>query len=71
MRCSRMRGYGSWSIGWREGERLPPQPPGRPPMFFYVLVAIVLIVCVRVAFETGNPMALLIGLGVLMGIMKS
>jgi hypothetical protein len=70
MRCSRMRGYGSWCIGWREGERLPPGPPSKPGIFFYGFMALVVFSCVKVGIETGNFMGFLLGLAVVAGLVK-
>lgn len=72
LRCRKMRGYGSWCMGWKEAERLPPGPPGNGPgIFFYCIVGLIVLTCGKVALETGNPAALLIGLGIIAGVMKS
>lgn len=68
-----MRGYGSWSIGWREGERQRGQPSGDPGsgmIFLYAFMALVVFCCFKVAVETGNFVAVLIGLGVVAGLLK-
>lgn len=73
MRSSRMRGYGSWSIGWREGERSPGPPPGNPwgcGVVAIGFIVLLLVTSVKVALETGNGMALLIGLAVAAGIIQ-
>lgn len=70
MRSSRMRGYGSWCMGWREAERKPSPPSGGPGIFFFAFMALVVFSCVKVAIETGNPMAFLIGLAVVAGIFQ-
>lgn len=70
MRCSRMRGYGSWCMGWREGERLPPGPPGKPGIFFWGFMALLVFSFVKVGIETGNSMGFLLGLAVVAGLMK-
>lgn len=73
MRSSRMRGYGSWSIGWREGERNPGPPP--EDSWGCVIVSIgfiILLLCVslKTAVETGSGMAILIGLAIAAGIIQ-
>jgi hypothetical protein len=69
MRSSRMRGYGSWTIGWREGERLPPGPSQGPGCLFWGFIAVLLYTCVQVAIQ-GHPFALLLGLAILIGAVK-
>lgn len=69
MRSHRMRGYGAWCQGWRDAERLPPGPPQRPGIIFWGFIVLVLFSCIQVALQ-GNPMALLIGLAVLAGVLK-
>lgn len=69
MRCSRMRGYGSWSIGWREGERLPPGPPHKPGCLFWAFIGLVLYACVVTALQ-GHPFAIILGLAILGGALK-
>lgn len=68
MRSSRMRGYGAWCQGWRDGQRLPPSQGG-PGIFFWLFILLVLVTCVQVAIQ-GHPFALLLGLAVLAGAMK-
>jgi hypothetical protein len=73
VRCKRMRGYGSWSIGWREGERQRGQPLGDPGcgmLFLYAFLALVVFCCLKVTIETGNFMGVLIGLAVVAGLLK-
>jgi hypothetical protein len=65
-----MRGYGSWTIGWREDERAHPGPPDKPGVVFWCLIALVIFVCMKVAME-GNPFAILIGLSILAGAIKA
>lgn len=69
MRNHRMRGFGSWSLGWWEAERLPPGPPHKPGCFFWGFIALVLFSCIKVALE-GHPFALLLGLAVLAGAIQ-
>lgn len=68
MRCHRMRGYGVWCAGWREGER---RGGGGPGIFFYGFMLLVVFSFFKVALETGNPMAFVLGLAVIAGIIKS
>jgi len=73
VRSSRMRGYGSWCIGWREGERQRGQPLGDPGcgmFFFYAFFALLVFYCFKVSAETGNFMGVLIGLAVVAGLLK-
>jgi len=69
MRSSRMRGYGSWTIGWREGERLPPGPPQGPGWLFWGFVGVLLFSCLQVALQ-GHPFALILGLAILAGAVR-
>jgi len=64
-----MRGYGSWTIGWREGERLPPGPPHKPGVLFWAFIGLVLFSCVQVALQ-GHPLAILFGLAILAGALN-
>jgi hypothetical protein len=74
MRSSRMRGYGSWCIGWREGERrspVPPQEPGGCGMLMFLgFMLLVVVSFLKTSFETGNPMGLILGLAVVAGVVK-
>ncbi|NDD54931.1 hypothetical protein EBZ39_13885 [bacterium] len=71
MRSSRMRGYGSWCMGWREAERKPSPPSSEGPgIFFFAFMALVVFSCAKVAIETGNPMSFLLGLAVVVGIFQ-
>ncbi len=65
-----MRGYGSWTIGWRQDERAPTGPPDKPGVVFWCLIALVIFVCMKVVME-GNPFAILIGLSILAGAIKA
>lgn len=73
MRSHRMRGYGAWCMGWRDGERNSAPPPGNGwgcAVFAVGFAVLVLISSFRVAFETGSGLALLFGFAVVMGIVK-
>ena len=69
-----MRGYGSWTIGWREGERNrggpSPEPGGCGTLLFVGFIAIVIFSFLKTSLETGNPMGLILGLAVVAGVMK-
>lgn len=75
MRSSRMRGYGSWTIGWREGERKSNFPDnnnnnnGCAPLFIGLAI-LILFSSIKVTLETGNILALLIGIAMVCGIIK-
>lgn len=71
MRCHRMRGYGAWCAGWREGERRGGGGGGGPGIFFYGFMLLVVLSFFKVALETGNPMAFVLGLAVIAGVIKS
>lgn len=64
-----MRGYGSWTIGWREGERTPNGPPGEPGCLFWAFIGTLLLAALQVALQ-GNPLAILFGLAILAGVIK-
>lgn len=73
MRSHRMRGYGAWCMGWRDGERRSSPPPGNGwGCGVLVLVFVVLLVfsSVRVALETGSFYSILIALAVIAGILN-
>jgi hypothetical protein len=70
MRSSRIRGYGSWTIGWREAERLPSGPPHKPGDFFWCFIALIMFVCIKVVIQ-GHPFAILIGFSILAGTIKA
>lgn len=73
MRSSRMRGYGSWTIGWREGERNRGGPSGDNGGCLIValpLIGLILFSAVKVSLETGNFLAILFGLAIIMGILS-
>lgn len=70
MRCSRMRGYGSWCMGWREAERKPSPPSKDPGIFFWAVVAMIVFSFLKVAVETGNTTGLLIGIAVVIGVIQ-
>lgn len=67
MRCSRMRGYGSWSIGWREGERLPPGKPNGGCMFIFCGIVVLAALC---SFAQGTGMGFILGLAIILGMFK-
>jgi len=69
MRSSRMRGYGSWTIGWREAERLPQGPSQGPGWLFWGFIGVLLYTCLQVALQ-GHPFALVIALAFLIGAIK-
>lgn len=71
MRNHRMRGYGSWCIGWNEGSRKTYQPTKNTSnngngcvLVFVVLFALC---SFKVAIESGNFWGLVFGLAVLAG----
>lgn len=75
MRSSRMRGYGAWKAGWREGERrISGSPPGNSrcgTLLGYGFILLLVFSCFKVAFESGNPMGILFGLAVIAGVIKA
>lgn len=76
MRCKRMRGYGSWCLGWKEGERASNRPSNNDNggCGTTVVVGFILIVAFsffKVAIESGNGLAFILGLAVIAGLMKS
>jgi hypothetical protein len=73
MRCKRMRGYGSWCMGWREGERLPPGPSGNGGCvmaFVYGFLILLAFTFFKVGIESGNGLAFIFGLAVIAGLLK-
>lgn len=66
MRSSRMRGYGSWCTGWREGGRMPSSPSGGPGILFWAFMALVVFSCLK----AGGTMGLILGLAVIAGVIK-
>lgn len=75
MRSSRMRGYGSWSIGWNEARRKSNLPPNNNDnngcaILFLGFSFLFLISCFKVSFETGSPLAIFIGLAAIAGTLK-
>jgi len=68
-----MRGYGAWCMGWNEGGRkrfTPPSNNGGCGVFLLGFGILFLISCLKVSFETGNPMGLFLGIAVIAGIFK-
>ena len=70
MRSSRMRGYGSWTIGWREHKIIEPGPPSPLRFILWAFLGLVLCVCLNTALQ-GHPLALLFGLAIIAGALKS
>jgi hypothetical protein len=73
MRSHRMRGYGSWCMGWRDAERNPGPPPGNNGgcgILFFGFMALVVFSFFKVALETGNGMGIILGLAVVAGVIK-
>lgn len=71
MRCSRMRGYGSWCLGWKEAERNPGPPQGNGGCGTVAVCGFVILIALssfKVALETGSGMAVLIGIAVIAGL---
>lgn len=67
-----MRGYGSWCMGWREGERLPPGNNGGGGclIILIVLVPLLLFSLIKTAAETGSGLPILFGVAIIMGLVK-
>lgn len=78
MRFRRMRGYGSWSIGWREGERRGSFQPrnngnnngGLGPIILFGFLILTAITLVQVSIQTGSLLGILIGIALVAGILK-
>lgn len=73
MRSHRMRGYGAWCMGWRDGGRRSGPPSGNGwgcGVLVLLFAALLVFTSVRVALETGSGLALLLGFAVIMGIVK-
>jgi hypothetical protein len=74
MRCRRMRGYGAWCMGWREGERKTYRPSNNDPGFgsilFYGFLVLVALTFFKVALETGNGLGILFGIAIIAGMLK-
>jgi len=70
-----MRGYGSWCVGWREGERTPYRPNndnnGCGMAFVYGFIILLAISFFKVSIESGSGLAFIFGLAVLAGLFKS
>jgi hypothetical protein len=62
-----MRGYGSWSIGWREAENKSYKPDNSGNGCLLVFFGLIVLTSFKVAIETGNFLAFLIGLAVIAG----
>lgn len=71
MRCSRMRGYGSFCLGWKEAERTKYEPSnnsgGGCLLIFFTLLAFSFF---KVAVETGNFVGFLLGIAVIAGALN-
>lgn len=68
MRSSRMRGYGSWTIGWREGERLPPgEPNNNGCMLVFCGIVVLAAFC---CFTQGTGMGFLLGIAIILGMVN-
>jgi len=70
-----MRGYGSWCLGWREGERpFHKQPSGDGNgcgLLAYGFLILVALTFFKVAIETGNGLGFIFGLAIILGLLKS
>jgi hypothetical protein len=67
MRSSRMRGYGSWTIGWREGER---QPPGEPNNGCMLVFCGIVVLAALSVMSQGTPIAFAIGMAIIFGMVN-
>lgn len=73
MRCKRMRGYGSWCIGWNEAKNKPYEPNNNTGCgivglgLFFILLAICF---VKASIDTGSPLGVLLAISVLTGFVK-
>lgn len=74
MRSSRMRGYGSWCIGWNEGSRKQPTPPpsnnGGCMIIFLIFIILLVFSSFKASFETGSPLGIFLGLAIVAGLLK-
>lgn len=73
MRSSRMRGYGSWCIGWNEANRKPspPNDNGGCVIVALGLFFILLVLCLfKASLDTGSPLGFLFGICVIAGFIK-
>jgi hypothetical protein len=73
MRSSRMRGYGSWCIGWNEGKNKNIEPPSNNNgcLFIFIIFVILLIISsFKASFQTGSPLGIIFGLAILAGLLK-
>lgn len=71
-----MRGYGSWCLGWKEGEKASYEPNtnNNGGCGTTVVVCFVLLVAFsffKVAIESANGLAFILGIAVIAGLMKS
>jgi hypothetical protein len=72
MRSKRMRGYGSWCIGWNESNRNE-TPSSNNSGCLWILIGLgvlFFISSLKVTMETGNLFSICIGIAVLCGIIK-
>jgi len=74
MRSKRMRGYGSWSIGWKEAERTSNRSFNKDPGFgmviLYGFMILLVMTLFQVAVQTGNFLGFLLGIAILAGLAK-
>ena len=75
MRSKRMRGYGSWCMGWKEAEKSRKSHPnndgnGLGSIIFYFFLIVIAITFFQVAVQTGNPLGILLGFAIITGMLK-
>lgn len=68
MRCCRMRGYGSFCIGWNEAQRTKYEPDNNNNGCLAIIAAVFVICLISAMISVGTFWGFVIGLAILVGM---
>lgn len=67
MRSSRMRGYGSWCMGWKDAPRTGPDNNNNPSGCLIIFFIVLAFCFFKAAIEVGSGWGFIFGLALLAG----